>query len=428
MGCGTVPRDPIGDAAALIGTPRPCRLNGPDPHLDLSVTELVRSVIMSDRSTTSDATRSAHAIPSLDGVRAASILFVFLGHAHVPHVEGSVGVTVFFFLSGYLITTLLRLEQEKSGRIALGQFYLRRIFRILPPLYVTLIAIVVLDRTGILGGPVGLPGVAAAALNGANYVEASGHGAILPRGSGIFWSVAVEEHFYLIFPLLYIALLRTLRTPNRQAVVLAGLCLAITCWRTVLAMHFHADWQWIHYATDSRADSILLGCLLAITANPYLDEVRIPQSVAVWFAVPLGAILLVAPDHLLPPALRTPLDFDVQALGLMLVFTAIIRYPTHGVARVLNARPVAYLGVLSYGFYLVHRLFQIPLQESLHAGRAETILISFPLSCLASWLLHIGVELPSARVRRRLSASPRIPWTFATRVSPSPSTRPAIRA
>lgn len=343
-------------------------------------------------------------------------------------MEGSVGVTVFFFLSGYLITTLLRVEQEKSGKIALGQFYLRRIFRILPPLYVTLIAIVILDRTGVLGGSVRISGVAAAAFNAANYVEASGHSSMLPRGSGILWSVAVEEHFYLLFPLFYIFLLRRLRSRGAQAAVLAAVCVGITWWRTVLDMHFHVGWQWINYATDSRADSILLGCLLAIAANPYLDEVHVPEKVATWLLVPAGVVLLLADDYLIPTALRTPLDFDVQALGLMLIFTAIIRYPTHGLARILNLRPVAYLGVLSYCFYLVHRLFQIPLQETLRAGRAETILISFPLSCLASWLLHVLVERPSARLRRRLATSTSIPWTFDARVHRNTSTGPAVRA
>ena len=78
-------------------------------------------------------------IPSLDGLRAVAFLLVFVAHSGLDNVvPGGFGVTVFFFLSGYLITTILRIEAQKTGTISLGKFYLRRAFRILPPLYVTL--------------------------------------------------------------------------------------------------------------------------------------------------------------------------------------------------------------------------------------------------------------------------------------------------
>src|SRR5664279_4763278 len=79
--------------------------------------------------------RAAFHIPSLDGLRAVAFLMVFFGHVGAPGVPGGFGVTVFFFLSGYLITTLLRIERERTGRVSLRLFYLRRALRILPPFY-----------------------------------------------------------------------------------------------------------------------------------------------------------------------------------------------------------------------------------------------------------------------------------------------------
>src|ERR1051326_8050510 len=96
-------------------------------------------------------------IPSLDGIRALAVLLVFAAHAGLnERVPGNFGVTVFFFLSGYLITTLLRLEWERTGGISLKAFYLRRVLRILPPMYLVLAAASLLTVAGLLEGSVQL--------------------------------------------------------------------------------------------------------------------------------------------------------------------------------------------------------------------------------------------------------------------------------
>ena len=91
-------------------------------------------------------------IPSLDGLRAISFFLVFLGHSGVPLIPGGFGVTVFFFLSGYLITTLLRLEANKYGRVDLKLFYMRRALRIWPPFYLVLVASTLLAAWGLILG------------------------------------------------------------------------------------------------------------------------------------------------------------------------------------------------------------------------------------------------------------------------------------
>ena len=94
--------------------------------------------------------RAPFVIPSLDGIRAISFMLVFLAHAGFPYIPGGFGVTVFFFLSGYLITTLLRREAEETGTLSFKLFYLRRVLRILPPFYAVLLLAFVLTRVGLL--------------------------------------------------------------------------------------------------------------------------------------------------------------------------------------------------------------------------------------------------------------------------------------
>ena len=106
--------------------------------------------------------KSSGAIPSLDGIRAVSILIVFVAHLGYDNiVPGGLGVTVFFFLSGYLITTLLRRELAKNGAISLPQFYLRRVLRILPPLYLIVGGATLLAVVGIINSPIELKAVLA---------------------------------------------------------------------------------------------------------------------------------------------------------------------------------------------------------------------------------------------------------------------------
>ena len=171
--------------------------------------------------------REALVIPSLDGLRAASFLLVFLGHAGSPFIPIAIpagfGVTVFFFLSGYLITTLLRLEVEQRGAINFKHFYLRRLLRIWPPFYLVLVAASALTLKGALGGELELGSVGAQALHYSNYwlIERTAKG--MAPGTVVYWSLAVEEHFYLVFPALYAFLIRARVTGKQQRALFFGL-------------------------------------------------------------------------------------------------------------------------------------------------------------------------------------------------------------
>src|SRR4029077_12459985 len=160
------------------------------------------------------------AIPSLDGLRAISILIVLVSHAgYGTVVPGGLGVTIFFFLSGYLITTLLLDENKRSGRINIGKFYLRRVFRLFPPLLVTLVIAYSLVALGLLDGGISWAGVLAQLLYFANYYGLFfDPGNTTAAGTGILWSLAVEEHFYMVYPAVLVGLF-ALSLSGRRIVV-----------------------------------------------------------------------------------------------------------------------------------------------------------------------------------------------------------------
>ena len=180
-------------------------------------------------------------IPSLDGMRAIAFFFVFLAHAQPFKVlPGGFGVTVFFFLSGYLITSLLRDEARKTGTVSLKGFYLRGVLRIFPPCYLTVIMVSALAAAGILHNRESYASLVSAFLYFSNYWNILGWGN-LPAGLGILWSLAVEEHYYLLFPLLYAWFVRRAMGRRHQAGILMVLCLAALAGRCYRSSVMHSS-------------------------------------------------------------------------------------------------------------------------------------------------------------------------------------------
>jgi peptidoglycan/LPS O-acetylase OafA/YrhL len=297
-------------------------------------------------------------IPSLDGIRAASVMIVFLAHAGLNEwVPGNFGVTVFFFLSGYLITTLLRVEAEKTGTISLKAFYLRRVLRIMPPMYAVLALAAGLTLLGVLRLESGLnyEALLAQVFHLTNYyiIEAGWWAGWAP-GTWIFWSLAVEEHFYLLFPLVYIALRRFLPGGRRQLLVILGVCALVLAWRVVLVVGLDAIKERTYIATDTRIDSILFGCALAVFGNPWLDRTRIGERWWKFALLPLGALAIVLSVVVRNPEYQETVRYTVQGLGLVPFFVVAVRYPDWLPCRALNVGWVKFVGLLSYALYLVH--------------------------------------------------------------------------
>jgi peptidoglycan/LPS O-acetylase OafA/YrhL len=343
-------------------------------------------------------------IPSLDGLRTASLAIVFVAHAGLEWIiPGGFGVTVFFFLSGFLITTLMRFEQQTTGGVSVRNFYLRRALRILPPFYLVLALACALALLRVLPGDLRLPVVLAQALHVANYwyvwFGAEGSAA----GTVPFWSLAVEEHFYLVFPLLYLGLIR-LVSNRAQARTFWALCAIVCAWRCILVFVFGVTENRTFMATDTRVDSILFGCALAVAMNPVLDAPSGSERLWKWVLLPAALSLLMFTFVYRAPWFRETLRYTVQGIALIPLFVSAIRFPKWAPFRVLNARPVAYVGVLSYTLYLVHQvalllvIYQLP-----DVDPVRRALLALLLSFVVALTIHHLVEKPCARLRKRLT-------------------------
>ncbi|HEY6454254.1 MAG TPA: acyltransferase [Steroidobacteraceae bacterium] len=344
-------------------------------------------------------------IPSLDGLRAVSFLLVFIAHMDfVNFVPGGFGVTIFFFLSGFLITTLMRAEHDKNGFLNLRHFWLRRILRIWPSFYLVIVLTtaytLLLEPTGTLQPRA----MSAQALHVTNYwIMLHGIRGI-PAGTDVYWSLAVEEHFYLVFPWLYIAMRKLQMSGRQQAVLLWTLCGIVLAWRCVLVLKMHASSDHTYLATDTRIDSILFGCALAVWNNPVLDAWKPREKYWKYIVVPASVLVLLACLAFRDPAFRETVRYSLQGAALMPIFVAAIRFPNWLPFRFLNARPVAFVGLLSYSLYLIHYPVIFAVREHAPDFSLPTQLgLSFAIAMGIAWLFYVYVEGPCAKIRKRLS-------------------------
>jgi len=344
-------------------------------------------------------------IPSLDGIRAISFFLVFFSHAGLGEklIPGGFGVTIFFLLSGFLITTLLRLEFARYQRISLRGFYLRRVLRILPPLYVTLLLAVALFGIGSGQLAIRFAGTLSQVLQVSNYyLIYSDHGLIFP-GTAVFWSLAVEEHFYLLFPLLYAWMCPRL-SALQQTVVLLTLCAAALVWRCILHYYFHAEFSRTFFATDTRFDSILLGCVFAIIASPIVkDPLHGWVLRQMKWVLPLCVGVLLGTFLFRDGGFRETLRYTLLGLALIPLFIAAIHYQKSLPVRFLNLPVVRFLGVLSYSLYLCHLIFLETIDRVWAINPVLAHAVSLACALCFATLVHYWIERPCTRIRKRLS-------------------------
>lgn len=342
-------------------------------------------------------------IPSLNGIRALSVAVVFWAHAGMPGgVRGGAGVTVFFFLSGFLITTLLRAEFDRFDRISLKDFYVRRILRIVPPMVIAITIGACLVAAGILGGELTAGGLSANGFFFTNYWIIAGFEGF-PDGLGVLWSLAVEEHYYMVFPLVYIALRVFVPRRAHQVSILAAVCVVILVWRSWLVLGEGVEIVRVYYATDTRVDGILLGAILAIGFNPVYGEVsgRVQRFLPV--ASTIGALAFI--PFVLPRFTSDVIVYSwgvtFQVLCLIPVFIYVILNSESWFGKILNWRPLNFIGVLSYSIYLVHSMFLHLVEELAYIPWAVGILVAALLSVAVAYAVYVVVERPIAIARRR---------------------------
>lgn len=341
-------------------------------------------------------------IPSLDGIRAVAVILVFLSHAGLGDlIPGGLGVTVFFVLSGYLITTLMRKEYDASQTLDLKAFWLRRFLRLMPPLTLIVLLDLLLTQLGLVTGAYTATGVASILFYFGNYFVIAHDYQDVPAGLGVAWSLAVEEHFYLLYPALALWLLRS-ASRRVAATSIALLCGGILAWRYVLYFH-GASAHYVEMASDTRMDAILFGCLLAFVGNPWLDRpLKLGRSGERLMG---GACLGVLAFSLLyrDEMFRQTLRYTLQATALLpLLYLAVARPDTLS-KRWLSLAPLQYIGRVSYTIYLAHYLVLFMVRQqwpSIPTGML--IALSAALTLAIAELMRRHVEQPILIWRARL--------------------------
>jgi peptidoglycan/LPS O-acetylase OafA/YrhL len=312
-------------------------------------------------------------IPSLDGLRAISVSMVVIGHELAQHSGSQVagayanlGVRIFFVISGYLITTLLMKEHAATATIGLRDFYVRRAYRILPAAMVFMLTVFVIYWRDLRWYH-----MAAAAFYLANFDFAH------PWMLGHLWSLSVEEQFYFLWP----GLLK--KWHRHRVAILVGVIAFAPVYRILCHfMKFHGRGDETFPAV---ADVLAIGCLLAIFAAR-LPKIKLPVAIV------MALVIALVPVYMGVVHFRTTLLLLFVLWPLLHVSIAgILLHVTQAPYRILNARPVAWLGRISYSLYLWQQLFTY--------GHKPAYFVLFAVG-LASASYYL-VEQPMLRLRDR---------------------------
>lgn len=318
-----------------------------------------------------------------------------------PSRYGAFGVDIFFALSGLLITRLLLAEHQRQGAIHLGGFYVRRVFRILPAYFLFLAGLT------IAGVWVSGIEVVSALLFFRNYLP-------LELGSPEsihLWSLAIEEHFYLLWPGLLAVMLRFGRKPAAQTAVL--LAIGIGMWRmleTGLGIHLFPNAP-EHFRTDLRLDALLWGAVVAFSLDESEEQARLGKQLklGVWIALIVltcGAIMLYS--------LLTSM---FVAVLIPFVLAGSLLHSEWAISRALSWAPVAWIGRISYSLYLWQQLFLVqhfePGPAPLWKQAPFNLLLTFAIA-IASYYL---VEMPLIAYGRRMAGRLKQNWRS---IAPAP--------
>ncbi len=352
-------------------------------------------------------------MPALDGLRAISILLVVLSHLGLDRVlPGAFGVTLFFFLSGYLITRQLLQRLYARHGLGLRGFYLRRALRLMPTALTYILLSGLLYRMA--GGQISLVGWLTAIVYGANYHALwYGYGTSLPgvrHPFNILWSLAIEEHFYLVWPCVLGMVWRSRFLPW----ALLALCGAEFAWRWILFDSCYSAhpgmfcapvnanpllrYNQLYLSTDTRLDSIAWGTLLAVWEVRHARWFRPAE----WPVIaPLSAGLLLMASFAQPGAFaHYVLRATLQGYALLVLVAALI-HTENRLRRWLSCRPAVALGRLSYALYLWHWGALAFADWAEPGNRLLWLAIAAPLSACLATTAYFGVERPLLQVRRR---------------------------
>ncbi len=356
--------------------------------------------------------------PVLDGVRGLSILVVLFEHGYLFKYGrgGFLGVDIFFVLSGLLITSLLAQEWQETGSLSFRKFYARRALRLLPALFALVIFTAI--QTTIFPPPVGRLPVFRHLLGVVFYVEnwAGGYTTI-----GHTWSLSIEEQFYIAWPIIFFVLLSLRLTPRKIMLILGGMVLLVAAHR---AQMFYTRYGWrlpqfdlsllrLYTGTDTRCDSLLIGCIAGIMLSWGLIPRRL-SFLRSWRIVVSLSCGLIALAIIFIPIFWNYLYFGVFTLFGIAVASATLFMVVCNrslLSRVMQWSVLRWFGRLSYSLYLWHVTVYSAYASNFGPLpiRSYTLRITIPLAIKFAGSLVLAcasyylIEQPFLRMKKRFS-------------------------
>jgi len=345
----------------------------------------------------------AHDIPSLDGLRALSITIVILSHTRslLPSpiansglfryiIGGGLhGVQIFFVISGYLITTLLLREYDRTGTVSFKRFYTRRALRIFPSFYVYFAVLAILWITGVI--PEHWPTYLASATYTFIYLP-NPHGWYVEHA----WSLSVEEQFYLLWPGLLVFAHRRARSIPFALAVIALMPIV----RILLSLTSSSPERAI--ITSGSADTLMVGCLLALLSNRAAWQQGHRRFINAWTSATMLVVGFILVPYLsakltggFAGILTVALGNTVTSFCIGGILLYVVDNPQSLAGTLLNFRLVRHMGVISYSLYLWQQLFT--------GNLAHMHLYVYLYMLIAAALSFRLIEKPVLRLRTRLN-------------------------
>jgi peptidoglycan/LPS O-acetylase OafA/YrhL len=371
---------------------------------------------------TAPSAESAGFRPDVQGLRGVAVVLVVLFHSGLPVPGGFAGVDVFFVISGFVITRLLARELDNTGSLSFRAFYARRVRRLLPAL--AIVAVVTLGVSFLVLSPLGSQQIAASTAatsalffgNFALFLQPTGYFAAPAQLNPFLhtWSLAVEEQFYVIFPLLLLLGWRLARRRNPSHGAPRGVPIAVIVVLCLLSLALAIEFSYAQgapfqsrnsafafYSSPTRAWEFGLGALVALSSARLA---RLPRSLAVITGT-AGTVGLIASAFLLEEAMPYP---GFAALLPTLGTTALIAAGTvsgrQPVSRLLGARPLCWVGDQSYGWYLWHWPAVVFASILAPRGAAGWVIAAGLLSLIPAWASKRFIEDPIRFAPLRFSA------------------------
>ncbi|MFW0108064.1 acyltransferase family protein [Rothia sp. P7181] len=363
----------------------------------------------------------------IDAMRAFAVLLVVFSHAGLSFVPGGSGVTIFFVISGFIITFLLLREREQTGGFDVNGFYMRRLIKIFPPMLLALIIPTLIYMS--LGGKIDIIDFLGQIFFFFNWRYLDSQVTVLP-GSVVTWSLSIEEQFYLVFALIWLFAVKSKHYKKIVAGIASTAIVYSICSRIYLSLH-HATGDRIYFGTGTRVEAIALGTLVALWFFTYRntpavqgrpvvgtrfrntrrirDGRTVPlmgRNTIVILAVLLYLVSLLIRDEFFRQTIRYTIQAIAAAMMILWGQVAIREKLGDQLMHILRWKGLQLLGLASYSIYISHDVLYHFLEPHLGMLPRPVLVLTLVASGLTlGILMYRCIEVPALRYKDRHFAS-----------------------